>query len=143
MDQTLDRPRDLPTEVRGDFIREHRARVSRTEGELNQRARDVRAHLAVLQQHQQRAYREDVLGVLGELGYALGTHSTGNPAIYFDPMADSAWAEELMILGGELRTRLPRKFAAILSTVRLDLKRCVLWFDLPREPEGIPYEAAA
>lgn len=124
---------DLTAEVRYDFIADHRRRVSRTEGELNQRARDVRSHLNVLQQHQQRAYREDVTGILGELCYSLGTHSSGNPAIYWNPCAESELAEMLMVLGTDLMTRAPRKYAAILASVRLDVRRCVLWFDLKAE----------
>jgi hypothetical protein len=133
----------IGAEARADFIAQHRIRVSRTEGELNQRARDVRDHLAILQQHQQPAYQSDVTAILGELAYQLGTYRDC-PALHFGPMSDTEWAEELMVLGGELRTRAPRKWAAILRSVRLDLRKCVVYFELPVEPEdGIPHEAAA
>lgn len=132
---------DIPTETRADWIADHRRRVARTEGELNQRTRDVREHLNILQQHQQRAYREDVIGIIGELNYSLGTHSSGNPAIYFEPFAESELAEMLMVLGTDLMTRAPRKWSAILASVRLDVSQCVLYFELECEPEDIPYGA--
>lgn len=133
----------IAAEVRSEFIADHRQRVARTEGELSQRARDVRDHLNVLTQHQQRAYREDVIGTLGALNYCLGTHSTGHPAIYWNPCAESELAEMLMVLGTDLMTREPRKWASMLASVRLDVSQCVLWFELPCEPADIPYGAAA
>jgi hypothetical protein len=99
---------------------------------LHRLAREVKAHITTLQAYQQPAYREDVTACLGELCYALGT-SGGYPAVYFEPMGDSELAEELMVLGGELRTRLPRKFAAILRAQRFDRRRCVIWWELPEE----------
>jgi hypothetical protein len=104
-----------------------------TVAELNAAARRIRADLDILQQHQQTAYQSDVAAILGELAYQLGTYRDC-PALHFGQMSDSEWAEELMVLGGELRTRAPRKWSAILRSVRLDAKRCVIWFALEPEP---------
>lgn len=138
----------IPTEARRDLVAGHFRRVAQLErmtlGELYRHQRAIIDGINACQQHQQRAYREDVIGVLGELDYCLGTHSSGCPAIYWNPCAESDLAELLMCLGSDLRTRAPRKWSSICSSVRLDLKRCVLWFDLPSEPaDDIPYEAAA
>lgn len=122
-------------------------RINRAErlsiGVLNDTARRIRSDLDTLRQYQQPAYREDVTGILGELAYPLGTYR-GCPAIWLDPCADSALLETAMVLGSTLQARAPRKYAAILRGVRLDVKRYVIWFDLPPEPrDDLPYEAAA
>lgn len=115
-----------------------------TLGELHAYERAIKAGVIACALQGERAYREDVTGILGELNYCLGTHSSGNPAIYWNPCAESELAEMLMVLGSDLMTHAPRKYAAILRSVRLDVRQCVLWFDLPPEPaDDIPYEAAA
>lgn len=126
---------NLREEVRAEFIRDHRARV----GDLHAAARRVRADTAMLDQHPERAYREDITGTLGGLCYDLGTHK-GYPAVYWNPGENVA--ELLMVLGVDLKTREPRKFSSILASVRMDAKCCVLWFELPSEPaDDLPYEA--
>lgn len=135
---------DLSTTVRTAFIAQHRERVARlTIGTLNETARRIRADLDTLTQYQQPAYREDVTGVLGELCVSLGKHGE-YPAVYFEPRGDSGLAEELMVLGAELQKHLPRKMSAILASQRMDVKRLVIWWELPSEPrDDVPYEAAA
>lgn len=111
-------------------------RINRAErlsiGTLKDTARRIRADLETLTQYQQPAYREDVAGILGELAYPLGTYRDC-PAIWLQPCADSELAEQLMSLGADLQKHAPRKLSSIWASVRMDVRRYVIWFDLPAE----------
>ena len=124
----------IPTEVRREFVAQHRERVARlTNGELHRLAREVRSHITTLSAHPEKAYREDVTAIFGELCYALGT-SGDYPAIYLPNVSDSEWHEELITIGATLQQHAPRKFAAILRSIRADRRRCVIVFELDSEP---------
>lgn len=139
MDQTLDRPRDLPTEVRADFIREHGQRVARTIGDLRATERLVRAGIEACDQHPERAYREDMFALLDSIDFGGVTHR-GYPALTLNGL--HANLEAVTVIMDEVRKQMPRKWSDIHSAITCEGE--IVYWKLPREPEEqTPYGAAA
>lgn len=103
--------------------------LRRTEGELNQHARLIRASFRVLEDHPQRAYRDDLTAVLSELDFEWDRTSEGYPMLTFASLQD--FSEALVAITRAVTLQEPRKASAIEAAMHADAGVMCIWWTLP------------